>query len=276
MPGRAVEYGGVFDTTPPDGSTAANWDAGWGSAGVTGWDYVGQIGGASGVYLGNGWVLTAGHVGGGNFTLGGVTYNLVTNSAVTLTNTSVDTAIDPTLAGTTADLTLFQISTSPDLPALTLSSTDPSTPSHSSSGSTVVMIGYGGGQGETWGENTITQKNLTINPDGTSFQSLDFATEFGANTICGQTITNTAQLVSGDSGGGDFIYNSSTGLWELAGINEAIDTDTYTSYMVQLSDYDAQIDSIMAESVPEPDTYLILGLGLGMIGVLSRRRSKAS
>src|SRR5262249_11495973 len=44
----------------------------------TGWDYVGTIVGGSGVFLGNYagsyWVLTAGHVGAGTFTLGGMTY----------------------------------------------------------------------------------------------------------------------------------------------------------------------------------------------------------
>src|SRR5437773_2137455 len=42
------------------------------------WDHVGTIGGATGVYLGSfgggSWVITANHVGVGDFTLGGTTY----------------------------------------------------------------------------------------------------------------------------------------------------------------------------------------------------------
>jgi hypothetical protein len=39
-----------------------------------GWSYVGQLNGASCVYLGNGWVLTAGHVGEGTVSLNGTAY----------------------------------------------------------------------------------------------------------------------------------------------------------------------------------------------------------
>ena len=40
-----------------------------------GWSNVGTLGGASCVYLGNGWVLTAGHVGEGTVNLNGTAYN---------------------------------------------------------------------------------------------------------------------------------------------------------------------------------------------------------
>ena len=40
-----------------------------------GFDNVGSVNGLSGVYLGNGWVLTAGHVGSGPMVFGGVTYS---------------------------------------------------------------------------------------------------------------------------------------------------------------------------------------------------------
>ena len=75
----------------------ANWTSGWGGPEITGWDYVGQVNGASGVYLGNGWVLTAAHVGAGNFTVAGLSYAFVGGSATSITNGN----------GTTADLLLF-------------------------------------------------------------------------------------------------------------------------------------------------------------------------
>ncbi|HVE16099.1 MAG TPA: hypothetical protein VNB29_05150, partial [Chthoniobacterales bacterium] len=99
--------------------------------GVSGWDYVGSVNGASGVYLGdyNGsyWVLTAGHVGAGNFTLNGTTYLLVDGSAVSLTDGE----------GGAVDLTLFRIATDPGLSTLALSDSTPM------AGTSVTMIGYG-------------------------------------------------------------------------------------------------------------------------------------
>jgi hypothetical protein len=258
-------------STPPDdtasGESVAGWDSGWNGAGVTGWDYVGQVNGASGVYLGGGWVLTAGHVGGGDFTLNGTTYGEVSGSAQNVPNNSVDSAIDSSLSGTTADLTLFQISSSP------------TEFSDFTDGSAVVMIGYGGGDGETWGANNVTNINQTtpLNFNG-NWDSLDFYTLNGSDSNLVGGINNTAQLVVFDSGGGDFIYNAATHQWELAGINEAQLVDNSNnivgSAFVQLSDYAGQIDSMTGLSLaatPEPPPWLLLGLGLGAIGAWNRR-----
>ena len=90
------------------------------------WDYVGTIGGATGVLLGDYdggyWVITANHVGLGDFLLNGVTYTAVGGSGVQIGG---------------ADLFVFQISSSPLLPNLALSATAPST------GASVTMIGNG-------------------------------------------------------------------------------------------------------------------------------------
>lgn len=133
IPVRAVEMNGGYDTTAPTDSDIANWNTGWGASDVTGWDYVGDVNGDSGVYLGNGWVLTAAHVGLGNFILDNNTYLAVAGSAQSISN-----------ASGTADLTLFQIETSPDLPSLTLSFNLPVSFSATYAGSSVVMLGYGG------------------------------------------------------------------------------------------------------------------------------------
>ena len=115
---RAVEMDGSYDTTAPTDSDISGWDSGWGESGVTGWDYVGSIGGASGVYLGNGWVLTAGHVGAGTFIL---------NSGPAAGTYYYDGVSDPIAnSNGTADLTLFQLTSSPDLPALSLATSNPS------------------------------------------------------------------------------------------------------------------------------------------------------
>jgi len=106
-----------FNTSAPTSSEIPDWNSGWGASDVTGWDYVGTVNGASAVYLGNNWVITAAHVGAGTFSLGGTSYTVVSGSAQGVTKSN----------GDTVDLTLFQIMQGPNLPALSISSTQ-STP----------------------------------------------------------------------------------------------------------------------------------------------------
>jgi len=285
---RAVENGSGYDTTAPTDSDISNWLTGWtqpaGEAEgtyITGWNYVGQVqSGASGTYLGNGWVLTAGHVGAqSTITLDNEIYDMIPNSAQNITYTENDETY-------TADLTLFQISTTSlndtvlNLPALTISTNDPVAFSYGTPGSQAAIIGYGGGRGETWGYNTITAVNQPVTPEGFTYVSNDFYTALGTITSTNpngpgsQSITNNAQLVGGDSGGGDFIYNAATGQWELAGINEAIGTvgDQYISAFVQLDTYAAEINSVTA--VPEPSISVLLPLSLGVILIFRAKRKR--
>jgi len=84
-------------------------------------------------------------------------------------------------------------------------------------------------------------------------------------------------LIGGDSGGGDFVYDSATGQWQLAGINEAVDTTTHDSYMVQLDAYASQIKSFSA--VPEPRSLLPTGIALALLagrGVERGRRGASA
>jgi len=259
---RAVENGtnGSFNTTAPTSSDVPNWNLGWtqptGQTGVTGWDYVGSVNGASAVYLGNNWVLTAGHVGAGTFTLVGTDYSVVSGSAQGIMD-----------ANGTADLTLFKLTLAPNLPSLNVSTSAPTPFSAQQTGSFVAMIGYGGGRGETWGFNTVTQIDLLIQPRGFGFVSTDFETVYGTTTSGANSVTNNYTLVGGDSGGGAFIYNSSFGGWELAGINEAVDSSG-DSVMVQLSSYTSQIDSIIG--TPEPSSAMFLTAGILVILAHSR------
>lgn len=258
----AVTTNGTPVTTPPD---VANWNIGWGAPSITGWDYVGQVGGASGVYLGNNWVITAAHVGVGNFTVAGVTYSYVPGTATTISN-----------ADGTADLVLFQIATAPVLPSLTIRSGDPAVETAFVSGSTVVLIGFGGGQGKSWGANVVTGKNENIDVGGRI--TTTFYTRFGSINYGTHTINNRAMLVGGDSGGAAFIYNSSTGKWELAGLNEAVGTDTggnSYSFMTQLNVYAAQINAITAvTAVPEPGWAAGVGAAAALIPLAARLRRR--
>lgn len=242
--GAVVIGSNSFNTVAPTSADIAGWNSGWAGSEDTGWNYVGTVGGASGVYLGDGWVLTAGHVPVGTFTLAGMHYSAVPGSTDTFTNSYG-----------TADLSLFRIASSPNLPALTLATT-------TQVGDSVVMIGYGGGHGETWGVNSIAQVEVPVTPEGFSYVSLDFETDYSSSG---------GNLISGDSGGGDFYYDTSTNQWVLAGINEAID-DSGDSYMVELSDYASQINAV----VPEPSTWTLLASGIGLLWACSRLTPKGN
>jgi hypothetical protein len=241
-----------FNSLAPTSSDIANWNAGWGNASVTGWNYVGSVNGASGVYLGNGWVLTAAHVGAGTFTLSGTAYTVRADSIQGVVGAS----------GTSVDLTLFRLTMNPNLPSLTISATAPTPLSSNSAGSEVAMIGYGGSHGETWGLNTVTATDLNVHITGYPYISTDFATDYGTTTLGDGndtfSATNNYLLVPGDSGGGDFIYDAEAAAWSLAGINEAVDTNN-GSYMVELSAYAPQINGIVA--VPEPSTWALVAFG---------------
>ena len=239
----AVEISGSsYVTTKPD---VPNWNSGWASADFTGWDYLGQVNGATGVYLGNNWVLTAGHVGPGTFTMSGTAFSYVPGTARTIV-TGTDLA----------DVELFQIASAPALPALTLAGN-----SQQLTGNQVVMTGFGGGHGKTWGANTITYDTLPVGVVvvSTTFNSIDFETEYGG--------ANQAEVILGDSGGGDFLYAGGT--WQLAGINEAND-DNLNSYMVQLGVYSDAINQITG--VPEPGTAVLAGAGMALIACCRRNR----
>ncbi|HET6553628.1 MAG TPA: trypsin-like serine protease [Dyella sp.] len=266
MPSHAVEVGASFQTSAPTNTGIAGWSGGWSQPGVTGWDYVGQVNGASGVYLGNGWVLTAGHVGQGTFTLDGNNYAEIAGSSASIGN---------------ADLSLFQIDTTAinsgavlSLPTLTLSASAP-TAYNGLAGSTVVVIGYGGSSPDrSWGVNTVTQVNQTITLQGTSYSTTDFLTLLGTTSFGSRSVTNDALLVAGDSGGGDFILNPLTGKWELAGINEAVGTTSQgqqLSAFVQLSGYEPQIEAIVTP-VPLPGSSWLMLSAMAVLAVLIVRR----
>jgi len=208
----------------------------------------------TGVYLGNGWVLTANHVGADTMFLDGEVYEPVPDSEERLvTNGPPDTD---------ADLLLFQIVRDPGLPDVPIRTSSPVTfpPWQASE---VVMIGRGRSRGATtsgcsstgwklvgpntmrWGTNVVYQKDIP------ALGTILFNTSFSQS---GQT-DHEAQVASGDSGGAVFIKNETTSEWELAGIMIATlfcrgDSAIYGdfSYAADLSEYDDQIEAIA--SVP--------------------------
>ncbi len=238
-----------YNTDAPTSTDISNWTTGWGATVATGWDYVGQVGDASGVYLGSGWVITCGHVGPDDFTLEGTTYSVIAGSAVSIG---------------TADLTMFQIATSPSLPSLTISN---SAPNFGKSG---VIVGFGNSSGriKSWAKNTLAGTLPTAVIVG-PYSTTDFYSTYSSSI-------NPAQLVIGDSGGAFFVRDQTSGSWELAGLNEAYGTSptdgSYAaSYFVQLSTYKSSIQSVMsAAAVPEP-TAFSLGAIFGLWALRRRR-----
>ena len=257
-----------YNTNNTISNSWSAWSSGWGTRDTnTGWDYVGQVGNSSqgsGVYLGNGWVITAGHVGASDFTLGTNTYLTTGFSYADFTYNYL---------GTTeyADLNLFRISSVSTtgnslLPTNNLSLV----PAYNSAGNSLVMIGYGDasvGRQKSWGINTVTANNLLVPLGGTPYTSVDFQTAYGPGAY---GITNSAVLVTGDSGGGGFAFDGSR--WYLVGLNEAVSGNN--SYFVNLGYYSSQITAVMA-SVPEPGTWVLIGIGLPLTWVFAKRSRKA-
>ena len=176
-----------------------------------GFDHVGVINGLSGVYVRNGWVLTANHVGESTINLGGVDYAPIVGSRVRFRNP------DSTLA----DLIAFKIRVRPPLSDLLITNNAPN------QNSLVTLIGNGRNRGAPttymgtdgflwgigaslrWGTNRVSHLNQ-LSLDTRSFWVLfdDLQSQPGGQA--------EADVVTGDSGGGAFTGSGASA--ELVGI----------------------------------------------------------
>ncbi len=266
----------VIDTISGTGNTSAPADD-------PGWKNVGVRGIGTGVYLGNDWVLTAYHVGGGSIVLGGGTYAMLANSGTRLTNAGAAGRAEFT------DLYMFRLATTPTgLGGVTIAS------AASGTGAAVTMIGAGRDRGAftRWSVNTNTGTNpwiwteVSSGGDAAGYKTLSTRTRrWGTNVVSGtglwidddfgeiKTFSTTfddfvgssfeAQAAYGDSGGGVFRKNGST--WELAGL--MLTVSGYSgqpdpaanavfgdrTYAADLSFYRPQIMAI----VPEPQAIVL-------------------
>jgi hypothetical protein len=213
-----------------------------------GFAQVGVRDGLSAVYIGDGWILTANHVGLGDVEIEGVTYRAVPGSGVRLLTGGVQPA----------DLLLFQIESDPGLPFLPIAMRPPA--------GKIVMIGngrnrgaatrwlgidgwlWGAGRTMRWGTNAVKNVSVDLSLGGdTVVFTTDFS-EFGGTM-------HECQVATGDSGGAVFSKNG--GVWELTGIQltraaytgQPADTALFgnESWSAQLSDYRDQILDIVAE-----------------------------
>jgi len=231
-PGEAV----VVSTTT--GNTAAPADD-------FGFANVGAKAGATGVYLGYRWVLTAAHVSASDIVLNGRTYSYQTGTDIQLKN---PTGYDLTEY---TDLRLFRITEDPWLPTLRIAS------SYLDVWADVVMVGNGRNrqdelkgwnvtgpyhEGDPWTWTPVTPPE-SGNAQG-YLMNIDQVVRWGTNRVepgmyafdvndldfvgfrtdfdqYGAT-EHEAQAAAGDSGGG--VFHKSGDHWELAGLMHAIST----------------------------------------------------
>jgi hypothetical protein len=232
-----VESGAPNDTPP---SAADGGDPGFSNVGRI--NTSGTVGPSvpSAVYLGNGWVLTAGHVGIVPVDFQGTIYTPDYSTSTPLTNAN----------GSFPDLSLFRLVASrpfPNLPTLQIASSQPVI------GERIIMVGaglsyqsdaaagiqMGGGGIVRWGENALSTVEATNNYS--TYSSQTFAASFDNLQITGVSpLPGEAQAAVGDSGGAAFVNGKLTGIITLG------DRGTVASYgsqsgMVDLSAYRSQI-----------------------------------
>jgi hypothetical protein len=284
----APAYAVIIDSGDGTGNTTAPADD-------PGWSNIGSRNGLGVVYLRNGWVITANHVGAGDILLDGGVYTFVPGTAVQLDDG----------AGTMADLVVFGITPLPavaDLPIRTNTSlpivdvimagrgrdrgaatdsdglgvwtttTPPSNPVPARNG-----YYWGPTTDLRWGTNKI-EGHWVFSPSDTISHYTYFDEAGPDNT------THESQATLGDSGGAVFAKEGVT--WELSGIMWAIApfsgqiAGTSALYgnatlIADLSRYAADINAITAIAVPEPSALLQLGVGTLLTRLMYWRRSRA-
>lgn len=245
---------------------------------------VGIRGSGTAVYLGDGWALTAAHVGAGSTWFNGTLYSEVPNSAVQLANPPGQAFTPDT------DLLMYQVQGSPNLPSISIGSTPPA------AGWQVTMIGNGrdrnGSQASwtsswlsssvsstyagyiwsgmndiRWGTNVITSTGI---PQGIGANS---ETAFQTTFTAGGT-PYEAQGSSGDSGGAVF-HEDASGHWTLTGIMFAINnllgqpmgTSVFgdVTYSADLSVYRSEIYKTMALPGDANFDGIVNGLDLSLV-----------
>lgn len=256
-----------------------------------------------GVYLGEGWVLSAYHgvrdASGTGFLFGSVSFG---SEFFTVDATSAVRLTTPGQGN--ADLALFHLF--PPYPSVAAAALAASTPA---AGSTLAMLGNGrnrdtietrwnvntatnpdtwtetAGPGDRqgykwaagsqlrWGMNARTADALSNVNNGFGITRM-FRTQFDND---GSAIASEAQGSPGDSGGGVFYKNGST--WELAGImltvstpldGQPAETTVFGSqtFSADVAAYRAQINA----TIPEPSAAALLAVAAGAL--LSQRRRR--
>ena len=241
------------------------------------WDNVVQMRSNSGpigtgVYLGNRYVLTAGHVG------------PLTSVKVGFVDYLLDAS--PAVAIGTADMNLVRLASDPGLNGVRLN-TNPSGDTGNS-----YLVGYGVGRSSssllgsspvTWGDSSTALKRWGTNlVDGAiagvqvgGYTSDLLRTQFNSNAGL-----NEAALTIYDSGSALFRQIGSE--WYLVGLGAYVQNSGYSlastqfnskdsddSYFIRISSYSNAVDQIGAVAVPEPSSSHYFVGGLLFLGFLA-------
>jgi hypothetical protein len=210
-----------------------------------GWSNVGSLNGLSGVYLGDGWVLTANHVGIGPITLNGVSYAAAPESGIRLEHTP----------GVPTDLLMFRVIADPGLPSLAVPSVSPSL------GNATTMIGIGCARGapytftghagwrwvytyaKRWGTNAVNQASADRTINGLPLRAFGMTFDDLGGTVPEAIVT------TGDSGGAAFIDGALAGIlvakWSFGGQASSSSVFGNGSYAADLSHYRAQMIQVV-------------------------------
>ena len=268
----------VIDSADGSGNTTASGDF------ADPFAHVGTRGVGTGVYLGNGVVLTANHVNAGTLNLGGTNYTMVAGSKQRLHT--------PGSPGSLVDLALFQIDGDPGLTPLTRGT--------AVVGSEVRMVGAGldratdqtfwditvvlGPDNDIWtevtppppadaaGYKTLTSRSVRWGEnhiDATAGPLVNNTPTLRTIFDSGSSLAHEAQGVNHDSGGSVFQFNGLSNEWELVGIILAVGlfdnqpdgakTAVYgnATYFADLTLYESQIADYIA-AVPTPGTLCLM------------------
>ena len=285
-----VVLSGASNTTAPSGQPYFN--------------NMGVVGDATGIYLGDRWVLSANHVAPSlpaTVNFGGTDYATAAGSFQRIKNPG-DSGLS-----TFTDIVLFRLVADPGLPTLNIAAGSPTV------GTDVMMIGRGRTQEASpaywqrtenpgpdddiwtelaypdpninatgfktteirtirWGENNVAENGLTVDYGHGDVRFFTTTFDSGAKT-------HEAQGVAGDSGGGVFSTTDGGITWTLSGMMVAVSTyenQPSGSYTAVLGNETAMADlgyyrSEILQLIPEPCSALLGVIGCGAI-VMRRRR----
>ncbi len=216
-----------------------------------GWANVGTRGALSVVYLGDGWVISARHVGVTSVVFDGVEHQALTDTRTFFTN------VEP--PGGIPDLQAFRLVSDPGLPPLSLVASPPPI------GAEVVLIGHGRNRGSPltwsgrdgwrwgsgnamrWGTNRISRTGFDQSLSGTVTRSL------AAHLDVTLPLDTAFEAIAaqGDSGGAVFYGQQLAGIMfavtAVGGQPAGTSVEGNETLIVDLSHYADQIASVTAE-----------------------------